>query len=334
MTLPAEASSTAAAASAAAPAASSSAAAAAPSTAASARTEYRPAEPVDLLATLAPLRRGAYDPTFRVEGRAVWRVTRTPHGVATLHLEQRTDAVVATAWGSGAEWAVASVPALLGRDDDWSALDVSAHPVLVEARRRRPGLRLTRTGIVWESLVPAILEQKVTSGEAQRAWRTLVRRHGERAPGPAPDGMRACPPASVVRRIPSWELHRAGVTPQRAATLMRAAAAADGLERTIAHAGHAAEARLRTVLGIGVWTAAETLQRSHGDPDRPSVGDAHLPAAVGWVLAGRVVDDDGMLELLAPWAGQRQRVMRLVEATGIRPPRRGPRFAPPVHRSR
>ena len=37
-----------------------------------------------------------------------------------------------------------------------------------------------------------------------------------------------------------------------------------------------------------------------------------------------------MLELLAPWAGQRQRVMRLIELTGIGAPRFGPRFA--LHR--
>ena len=34
-----------------------------------------------------------------------------------------------------------------------------------------------------------------------------------------------------------------------------------------------------------------------------------------------------MLDLLAPWAGQRQRVMRLVELSGISAPRYGPRFA-------
>jgi hypothetical protein len=36
--------------------------------------------------------------------------------------------------------------------------------------------------------------------------------------------------------------------------------------------------------------------------------------------------DDEMLELLAPWTGQRQRVMRLVELAGIGAPRYGPRF--------
>jgi 3-methyladenine DNA glycosylase/8-oxoguanine DNA glycosylase len=116
---------------------------------------------------------------------------------------------------------------------------------------------------------------------------------------------------------------------------MRAAAVADSLERTLSLGRGGAEvaSKLRTVLGVGVWTAAETTQRSHGDPDSPSVGDYHLPAQVGYALIGMPVDDDGMLELLAPYAGHRQRVMRLIEATGIRAPMRGPRMTIPAHRS-
>ena len=47
---------------------------------------------------------------------------------------------------------------------------------------------------------------------------------------------------------------------------------------------------------------------------------------VGWALAGGVVDDAGMLELLAPYAGHRYRATRLVELSGVAPPRRGPRL--------
>jgi 3-methyladenine DNA glycosylase/8-oxoguanine DNA glycosylase len=82
-----------------------------------------------------------------------------------------------------------------------------------------------------------------------------------------------------------------------------------------------------------VWTAAETTQRAHGDPDSPSVGDYHLPAIVGYALIGQAVDDDGMLELLAPYAGHRQRVMRLIELSGVREPRRGPRMTIQDHRA-
>ena len=67
-------------------------------------------------------------------------------------------------------------------------------------------------------------------------------------------------------------------------------------------------------------------QRACGDPDAVSVGDYHLPKAVGWTLAGeRGTDDVGMLALLAPYEGQRYRVQRLIELGGSTPPRRGPR---------
>jgi hypothetical protein len=46
-------------------------------------------------------------------------------------------------------------------------------------------------------------------------------------------------------------------------------------------------------------------------------------------LTGRPRGSDAeMLELLAPWAGQRARVMRLIELGGVMPPRFGPRLAP------
>jgi 3-methyladenine DNA glycosylase/8-oxoguanine DNA glycosylase len=76
-----------------------------------------------------------------------------------------------------------------------------------------------------------------------------------------------------------------------------------------------------------VWTAAEIRQRALGDPDAVSVGDYHLPGIVGWALTGRKVDDEGMLELLAPYAGHRHRVIRLLELSGAHPPRRGPRLS-------
>jgi 3-methyladenine DNA glycosylase/8-oxoguanine DNA glycosylase len=74
------------------------------------------------------------------------------------------------------------------------------------------------------------------------------------------------------------------------------------------------------------------MQRAHGDPDTVSVGDYHLSALVGWALIGRPVDDDGMLELLEPWRGHRQRVMRLIEESGFRLPRFGPRARRQDHR--
>jgi 3-methyladenine DNA glycosylase/8-oxoguanine DNA glycosylase len=292
---------------------------------------YAPREPVDLRATLAPIGRGPFDPTFRWEGRNAWLTMRTPDGSATLHLRQ-SDSILATAWGLGAALAIASVPALCGAGDDWSALDVRSVRLLADARRRMPGLRLSRTHRFFAALVPAILEQKVTSIEALRSWRRLVTTCGDEAPGPAPLGMRVIPAAEVWKRIPSWEWHRAGVGPQRSATVVRAASVAASLERTVELPAVEAARRVQTLGGIGVWTAAETVQRTHGDPDHVSVGDYHLAAFVGWALAGSPVDDDGMLELLEPWAGHRQRVVRLLYASGYRAPKFGPKATIQDHR--
>jgi hypothetical protein len=50
---------------------------------------------------------------------------------------------------------------------------------------------------------------------------------------------------------------------------------------------------------------------------------------VAWALAGEPRGtDERMLELLEPYRGQRGRVVRLLEASGIRAPAYGPRLAP------
>lgn len=298
------------------------------------RTRYAPQHPVSLPLILAPLGQGRGDPTIQRVGGDWWLAMATPAGAATLMLRAVLSAVDAMAWGPGAPHAIDAVPRLLGGDDDLAGFRAERHPLIADLHRRMPGLRLTRAGRVLPFLVPTVLAQKVTGLEAKRAWRTLVLRHGDPAPGPAPRGMRIAPTPERWRRVPSWEWHRAGVGPQRSDTVMRLAAVGAGLERTAGVDAAEASRRLRTVPGIGVWTAAETVQRSHGDPDAVSVGDFHLCKRVGTALAGRRVDDDGMMELLEPWRGHRQRVVRLIEGSGIGYERHGPLFTIPEHRAR
>ncbi|MDK1475731.1 DNA-3-methyladenine glycosylase 2 family protein [Streptomyces sp. 549] len=287
---------------------------------------WEPPGPYDLRGSLGVLRRGPRDPAYRVADGAVWRASRTPQGPVTLRLAPRAGgAVEATAWGPGAEWALDGLPALLGADDTPQAF-VAHHPVVRQAQHRHPGLRLIRTGLVLESLIPAVLEQKVTAVEAYRAWRLLLDRYGEPAPGPA-EGMRVMPDPHTWRHVPSWEWHRAGVDARRSSAVLRACRVAERLEQATTMELPAAVRRLTAVDGVGPWTAAETLQRSNGHPDAVTVGDLHLPGTVGWALAGRRgVDDAGMLELLAPYGGQRHRATRLILVSGHTPPRRAPRF--------
>jgi 3-methyladenine DNA glycosylase/8-oxoguanine DNA glycosylase len=297
------------------------------------QTTWRPPLPVDLRRTLAPLRRGGGDPTYRITADgAVWRTTSTPDGPATCRLSQRgLHEVRCAAWGPGAERVVAGLPDLLGGRDDASQFE-PGHRLLAEAHARHPGLRVPRTGRVLEALVPAVIEQKVTGKEAFAAFRTLVLRFGPPAPGPAPPGMRVPPAAQVWRRIPSWEWHRAGVDPKRARTVCAATRVASRLEETVGMAPADAARRLSAVPGVGVWTVAEVAQRALGDADALSVGDYHLSAYVGWALLGRPLDDAGMVELLERWRPHRYRVVRLLECSGFRTPRFGPRMPVQDHR--
>jgi 3-methyladenine DNA glycosylase/8-oxoguanine DNA glycosylase len=293
-----------------------------------AETVWRPGRAVDVRGTLLPLVRGRGDPAHRAVDGVFWRTALTPAGPATLALRPAGgDAVHATAWGPGARWSVESVPDLLGARDDPSTFE-PAHPLLRELHRRHPGVRVPRTGLVLDSVIPAILEQKVTGTQAHQAWRFLLRRYGTAAPGPAPAGMRVPPPPALLLSVPTWDWHRAGVDIGRQRAIRAAATVAGRLEECCELAPADALTRLRVVPGIGVWTAAETAQRALGDADAVSVGDLHIPGLVGWALLGRTLDDDGMLELLADYVPHRHRVVRLVELSRVGKPRFGPRFAP------
>jgi 3-methyladenine DNA glycosylase/8-oxoguanine DNA glycosylase len=234
--------------------------------------------------------------------------------------------VHARAWGAGADWSLDRLPTLLGVDDDWTGLDVSAYPGLVRVMRSHPGLRLVKTGLVMDALAPAVLEQRVTGVQARSAWRALLLAYGTPAPGPAPLGMRVPPAPSVLLDVPQWDWSRWDVDLARRRALRAAASVATRMEQCVALSRDDAMDRLQVVPGIGIWTAAETAQRALGHPDAVSINDYHVHNQVVFALTGRPRgSDEEMLALLEPWRGHRQRVVRLIEAAGIRAPRFGPR---------
>jgi len=296
---------------------------------------WRSARPVHLVATLVGFRRGGADPTFRLTaGGSVVRGIRTPAGPATIELDcaPKESEISARAWGSGAGWAVEHAPDLIGESDDPGGF-VPLHPPVAQAARRFSGWRVPRSGLVLDALVPAIIEQKVTGREAFGGYQHLVRRFGERAPGPWGEaGLLVPPDVAGWRAIPNWEWLGADVDGARSGTIQRVCRVADSLERLAdGRPGDAARAGLRSVPGVGVWTAAEVAQRALGDADAVSFGDYHVARNIGWALIGEELDDDGLADLLAPYAGHRFRVQRLLELAGHQRPRRGARMAPRTH---
>jgi 3-methyladenine DNA glycosylase/8-oxoguanine DNA glycosylase len=304
---------------------------------------------------------------FSRDGSA-WRATHTPEGPATIRLEpvgaraaggRAADdacrggrgpagagsgggaAIRVQAWGPGAAWAIEQAPELVGADEDPDAVGAFAAlvtaagpPLLASVLTRYQGIRMGRTHRVLEALVPAIIEQKVTGDEARTAFVALVQRHGEPAPGPwvtdgRPAQLRVPPSPEVLAGLPGYGYHPLGLERRRADAIRFAAARAKRVEECADIPLADAYVRLRALPLVGPWTAAEVGVRALGDPDAVSVGDFHLAHAVCWALAGEPRGtDERMLELLAPYAGHRARVVRLIEAAGIREPRRGPRMAP------
>jgi 3-methyladenine DNA glycosylase/8-oxoguanine DNA glycosylase len=294
--------------------------------------------PIDLRFVLGPLVRGAGDPTMRVSSTAAIRASVTPAGPGAIEIRVTGggSGVDAWAWGPGADDLLQGLPAILGLDDDDTGFEPARHPRIAFLARRRGRVVLGRTGAVWEALLPAMLEQRITGTEAWRNYRRLVRAHG--APAPGPLGLWLPPTPATIAGLAAWQLTALGIEPRRGALLRRIAREAPRYEAIGGPArrpggGGAGASALATALrrqpGIGPWTTAEVTLRALGDPDAVSVGDAHLSNVVAFALTGRPRgSDDEMLQLLAPWAGHRARVVRLLEMSGIAPPRFGPRVAP------
>ena len=272
--------------------------------------------PLALGATLAPL--GGH---FRPDGW--WAPMRTPDGPATLHVRRTGKAVDATAYGPGSSWALGSVPGLIGLEDHPEHFH-TGHPLVRELHRRNPGLRIGRTGRVFDALLVAIITQKVTGQEAARGLKQLARIFSSPAPGPMP--LSLPPDPTRLAAATYFELHPLGIEQRRADTVRRVAVDADRVERLGDVSPSDARSYLERFRGVGVWTSAETVAVSHGDGDAVSVGDFHLKNLVAWHLTGRPRGtDEEMLRLLEPFRPHRGRVARLLGALG-RAPAFGPRM--------
>jgi 3-methyladenine DNA glycosylase/8-oxoguanine DNA glycosylase len=284
-----------------------------------------PPEQYHLAGSVGPLILGGYDPCGRFTGRDFWLAARTPDGPGTLQLARTGCDLTATGYGPGAGWLADRADAVAGLRDDLAGFPAVAarHPLVARLARTFAGLRMPATGLVFPRVLRAVLEQKVAGREAHRAYRSIVRHFGERAPGPTE--LTLPPDPAAVAATPYWRFHPFGVEQRRTQTLLRAAVEGDRLERCADSAE--ASRRLTAIPGIGPWTAAEVVRIAYGDPDAVSVGDYHIPNTVAWALAGEPRGtDERMLELLEPYTGHRGRVCDLLAAAGIGAPRFGPRM--------
>lgn len=263
---------------------------------------------------------------MKVRHDGIWRATRTPAGPGVQHLRQRGVFIDATAWGPGALWLTEHLPTLIGDDDNDA--DFAWTGLLGELHRRVKGLRIPRSMAVWEALMPAILEQKVTGLEARDSFAHLHQTLSEPAPAPrhGPSLLLPLDPI-VVAGTPAHAMMRCNVERKRGDTIRRCALHSRRIEETIHMPAELARKRLSALPGVGAWTVAEVAIRALGDADAVSVGDYHLKNVVSWNLAGKPRGtDEEMLELLEPYRPHRGRALLLLQHGGSTPPKYGARI--------
>jgi 3-methyladenine DNA glycosylase/8-oxoguanine DNA glycosylase len=292
----------------------------------------------DLIRSLRPLADGGGDPTwtFRHDPttsralRAMW----TPDGPTTVELVQRGEDLSARSTGPGAAWTLDRLELLTGLADDPTGFRAGLHPIVAEAHRRLGGIRLARSLVVWDVVVPTVLGQRVTTEEARRSWRSMVRRHGHPAPGTAE--VRLPPRPEEVVRLGDADWHRLGVERGRADAARGLLRVLPALERLAADPSPPCPARTaefrrvaESVRRVGPWTSTALGTSVLGDPDLVLLGDLHVPHTICHALTGQARGDDArMLELLEPFRPHRGRVVRLLKAQGRLAPRFGPRRSP------
>jgi hypothetical protein len=296
-------------------------------------------DPVDVVPLVDSGRRGFV--ADRPRPGVVRRGEPGPEGPLVLTATQRGARVAVQVRGPVAtpsdvrDAALGQALAWIGAHDDGDVTTVTAgHEALHRAARRLGPVRLSVMPRVHEAFGRAVLGALVQRVEASRSATQLAALIGVAAD----DGLWCWPTAQDVARTPAHAMRSCGIGQRAATVLHRGALDVTPLEQVRGDADRL-DRRLRATPGVGAWTAGET-RRVLGDPDAVPLGDDSLPRIVCHALTGAQGDactDEEMLRLLAPYEGQRGRVVRLIMlavSRGLLPrhPRRAPRAALSVHR--
>jgi 3-methyladenine DNA glycosylase/8-oxoguanine DNA glycosylase len=277
---------------------------------------------IDVLRTLKFQRFGPLDPCARAGASFFAKACRIGGAEVVVRVIGGGTGVRVEIEGDGAEKVAPHARALVGADD----------PAWDDANLPRPvrdglvGTRLPRVPWITDRLTSQVLQQRVPFDEAARAWAMLCRRMGTKAPGAVDLVM---PPTfRDLARASEHELRSVGIDHQRRLTLRRVWEVAHRLDPMANEPRDEALRKMASIRGLGPWTLGMMAGFAFGDADAAPTGDYALPNTVAFALAGEERGDDArMLELLAPYAGNRFRVIRAIHAARIEAPRRGPKRA-------
>ena len=190
----------------------------------------------------------------------------------------------------------------VGADIETIGTHLSRDPLLAPLVSQRPGLRAPGAWDGFELAVRAILGQQITVGSACRLARQIVAHYGE----PVPEELRSHPSLSFVfpspERLAAEDLTGLGMPGARRAAL-KALAVASASDKHLFHPFGSIEealARLRTIPGIGEWTAQYIALRALRETDAFPASDIGLLRGAA-VMDGIKPTPTALLTRSEPW---------------------------------
>jgi AraC family transcriptional regulator of adaptative response / DNA-3-methyladenine glycosylase II len=195
-----------------------------------------------------------------------------------------------------------------------SQFDLDANPTAIEAQlagdsllapriAAAPGLRVPGAFDVFELAVRAVLGQQISVAGATTLAGRLAQRFGRPAHTPFPEASLHFPLPCELTAVPVEAIAGCGLPLARARTLAALAHFADagGLGFAPGTSLADAVARLKTVPGIGEWTAQYIALRGLRFPDAFPAGDLGLQKAASGIEDARL-NEAQLLARAAAWA--------------------------------
>ncbi|ABR90047.1 methylated-DNA-[protein]-cysteine S-methyltransferase [Janthinobacterium sp. Marseille] len=184
------------------------------------------------------------------------------------------------------------------------AAHLSADALLAQQIRLTPGLRVPGTFDTFELAIRAVLGQQVSVAGATTVSGRLVKAFGEPADTPFIGINRHFPTAERLAAADIGEIAALGMPGSRAQTIQNVArfAVQGGLQMKPGASLDECVSSLKTVRGIGEWTAQYVAMRALRFPDAFPTGDLGLQKAAVEVAGGTRLTEKQLLLRAAGWS--------------------------------
>lgn len=276
-----------------------------------------PLHPIHFARTFSLQSLGRYDPTAEQSHHHFRKAFFYRGSPSALEFRRADDHLETTAFGANAP-ALAEETALCLAQQDHYATFQTPDTGIQRLHWQLAGLRLLRFPWLYETTCSTILQQRIRTVDAMRAWRRITQRWGAEAPL----GLRAFPPHETLAQIPSFQIEALDIDIKRTRALLKFAQESKFHPLRPDMTFSQLREHLLRIPGIGPWTTESVLGYGAGDPDAAIPGDLHLPHLVCYALAGEPEgSDERMMELLDPFRGHRFRIIRLLYESRLTVPR-------------